>query len=272
MHLPDYCFYQHKPFWFAMKQKIETCVDSSQNVWINLWKTTKFSSLPLWEDLCELVYNLLRALLSMDVKNKNVLEAGSGTGRISLRLATEGANVLLLDISPAAIRFSKRAFKSLHLSGLFVVGDIFHLPFKESALDIVWNSGVLEHYGSSEQKKAFDEALRVLRKQGSCVIIVPNNAAPIYNFFRKLDIKTGRWKFGSEEPMSLSEPNLPKPIARFSHGSIYQLNFISFPLIGTAIKVTIGFLLHILPIFSALDKKGSGYLVGGLWRKGDISH
>lgn len=224
--------------------------------------------MPLWGDLCELVYDLLKALLHLHISNKNILEIGSGTGRISLRLAREGANVLLLDVSPAAVRFSKETFERFQLDGRFVVGDIFHLPFKDSILDVVWSSGVLEHYTPVGQKKAFNEALRVLERRGSCVIIVPNSAALVYNLFRKLDMKMGRWKFGYEEPLALVELDyLPRPLACYSRGFIYQLCFISIPLFGTMLNVLANFLSHVFPTFTSLDKKVPGYLIGGLWTK-----
>ena len=250
-----------------MKQPAEM-PRSSENLWLNMWKTTKFDIMPVWGDLCELVYTLLKALLHLDITDKNILETGSGTGRISLRLAREGANVLLLDVSPVAVRFSKETFKRFQLDGLFIVGDIFHLPLKDSILDVVWSSGVLEHYTTIDQKKAFDEALRVLERRGSCIIIVPNSAALVYNLFRKLDMKMGRWKFGYEEPVSFKKLyHLPKPLVRYSRGFIYQLRFISIPLFGTALNVLAKFLSYVLPTFATLDEKVPGYLIGGLWKK-----
>jgi len=250
-----------------MKQSAEM-LHSSENLWLNMWKTTKFDIMPLWGEVCELVYNLLKAFLHLDITDKNILETGSGTGRVSLRLAKEGANVLLLDVSPVAVKFSKETFKRFQLDGLFIVGDIFHLPFKDSTLNVVWSSGVIEHYAPIDQKKAFDEDLRVLKRGGSSIIIVPNSAAVVYNFFRKLDMKMGRWKFGYEEPMCFKELyHLQKPLVCYTRGFIYQLHFISIPLLGTALNVLAKFLCSALPTFTDLDKKAPGYLIGGLWKK-----
>jgi SAM-dependent methyltransferase len=250
-----------------MKQPAEM-PPSSENLWLNMWKTTEFDTVPLWGDVCALVYCLLRKFLPSNISGKTVLETGSGTGRISLRLAKDGAKVLLLDLSPDILKFSKRMFRNQGLDGFFIVGDIFHLPFRNATLDIVWSSGVLEHYTNRKQKKAFDEALRVIEKRGRCIIIVPNSKAFIYNLFRKLDMKMGRWKFGYEEPMSFKNLyHLPKPLVFYSRGFIYQLRFISIPLLGTALNVLAQFLSCVLPIFTDLDKKAPGYLIGGLWKK-----
>jgi ubiquinone/menaquinone biosynthesis C-methylase UbiE len=156
---------------------------NSETVWLRIWKTTNFNEIPAWDEGCKLVFGLLQSLLSNGFRNKRMLEAGSGTGRISLRLSRAGANVLLLDISRVTIKFSKDVFKSLGLDGDFVVGDKFHLPFQDSVLDIVWSSGVFEHFDSDEQKTEFNEALRVLRRRGKKIIIVPNSKAFIYTIF-----------------------------------------------------------------------------------------
>jgi ubiquinone/menaquinone biosynthesis C-methylase UbiE len=217
-----------------------------------------------------LVYNFLKVFLYRGIRGKTILETGSGTGRISLRLAREGAEVLLLDISRDIIKFSKKIFKDSRSEGVFIVGDIFHLPFRSNTLDIVWNSGVLEHYTRTEQRKVFDEAMRVLKIGGSLIIIVPNSEALIYNLFRKLDVKLRRWRFGYEEPISPKElyhlfPS--KPITHRSAGFIYQFHFVSLPLLGVALNIWLKFLYRSFPVLTTIDKSIPGYLVAGLWKK-----
>jgi ubiquinone/menaquinone biosynthesis C-methylase UbiE len=237
-------------------------------VWLRIWKTTNFGKLSVWDDLCDLVFGLLQSLLPDDARGKRMLEAGSGTGRVSLRLAKSGANVLLIDISRVAMKFSKDVFKRLDAEGDFVVGDVLHLPFQDSKLDNVWSSGVFEHFDPEEQKKEFNEALRVLRPHGKKIIIVPNSNAVVYNLFRKLDMRLGRWKYGYEDPISAdSLCNLPRPSAQFSRGFVYQLSFVSIPLLGRIVKIGAKFLLSCFPSISELDRRIQGYLVGFRWEK-----
>jgi release factor glutamine methyltransferase len=43
-------------------------------------------------------------LIEMDLKNKNILEIGCGSGILSLVVASKGANVVAVDINPEAVR------------------------------------------------------------------------------------------------------------------------------------------------------------------------
>jgi 2-polyprenyl-3-methyl-5-hydroxy-6-metoxy-1,4-benzoquinol methylase len=80
---------------------------TSEDVWLQLWSKTRYNAIPLWDELSELVYFLLRLFIST-LRNKVIIEAGSATGRISLRLAKHGGRIILLDISRNAIMYSKK--------------------------------------------------------------------------------------------------------------------------------------------------------------------
>ena len=74
-----------------------------------------------------------------------ILEAGSGTGGLSQQLAKAGADVFVLDIVPACLQAARRKGAAPGtLQG--VVGDLFHCPFPDGAFDVVFNSGVMEHF------------------------------------------------------------------------------------------------------------------------------
>jgi ubiquinone/menaquinone biosynthesis C-methylase UbiE len=241
-------------------------VNSSRETWLKIWSNTKFKDMPLWDDQCELVHNLLTSLLLINIKGKIILETGSGTGRISLRLAKEGAKVVLLDISPAAINSSKNLFRNYELVGESIIADIFHLPFKSNKFNAVWSSGVLEHFTFDEMGYIIDESLKILKKEGALIVIVPNKNAFVYNFFRILDMKLGQWQWGYEEPLSSKDLYCfqSKPIIHRSAGFIYQLNFFSLPYL----KYVWHKVLHcVYPILKFLDKNMPGYLVAGLWKK-----
>ena len=66
-------------------------VRSSTQTWINIWRNVTFQDLPLWDDQSELVYKLLSSFSTSHLNGNLILEAGSGTVAISLRLAKEGA-------------------------------------------------------------------------------------------------------------------------------------------------------------------------------------
>jgi ubiquinone/menaquinone biosynthesis C-methylase UbiE len=244
--------------------------NQSENVWLEIWSkaVARTNSIPLWDELSELVHYLLR-LLIVDVKDKLILEEGSGTGRISIRLAEQGSRAILLDISRNAIMCSKIIARKVGVDCDFIVGSIFHLPLRGCLLDVVWSSGVLEHYEFNKQQRAINEALRVLKRGGRLVVIVPNRKAIVYNISRLIDMKTGRWKLGYEEPLSLEEFHYfqPKPCAYYSAGFFHQLRFVTLPIIGFLLNITLNFVYRLWPYLKELDKRIPGYLSGGLWLK-----
>ena len=70
----------------------------------------------------------------------NVLEAGCGTGQ-TLALFSAHHNTHCLDISPpASLNLSRKNCKNSTLA------NIFHIPYKDNTFDLVYNSGVIEHF------------------------------------------------------------------------------------------------------------------------------
>lgn len=103
-----------------------------------------------------------------------VLEAGSGTAGASLLLAQRLAVVsVALDADLEALREARRRDPSLHA----VVGDVFALPFRAAAFDLVWNSSTLEHVHALHE--ACVEMARVARQNRYVFIGVPYRHGPL---------------------------------------------------------------------------------------------
>lgn len=109
-----------------------------------------------------------------------VLEAGCGSGRDSLYLASCGHRVVALDrfdtprrhLAAARARY-ENSKGPIDLE--IVSGDILDLPFAANEFDLVFNSGVLEHYACSTKRAAIiSEMVRVARHGGLVAISVPN--------------------------------------------------------------------------------------------------
>jgi len=144
-----------------------------------------------------------------DVAGKDVLEAGSGSGVLSLELARRGARVVLLDRSPAALELSRRVFAAASLPGRFVEGDAFRMPFPDSTFDAAWNFGVLEHYGRREAAAALAEMARVARPGGLVVVGVPFARALLYRLGKWWLGVRGAWEFGPEFPWLTARDVVP---------------------------------------------------------------
>jgi SAM-dependent methyltransferase/uncharacterized protein YbaR (Trm112 family) len=116
------------------------------------------------------------------VKNKTVLEAGTGVGFFLERMNHYGASKLIgmnlgLDVETARKNTSK------YDNVLIVQGDIFHLPFKPQ-FDFVISHGVVHHL--PEPEKGFNNLVSKVKKGGEVFIWVYGNdpVVPIIEMLR----------------------------------------------------------------------------------------
>jgi len=111
-----------------------------------------------------------------NVKDKEVLDLGCGTGVYTKILAKKGAKVKGIDISEKEIEIAKRINPKIE----FKVGNAEKLPYKNEEFDIVLAALVLEHF--KNWNKVLKEINRVLRKNGLFVFSAGN---PVSNCIRK---------------------------------------------------------------------------------------
>jgi SAM-dependent methyltransferase len=98
----------------------------------------------------------------------HVLDAGCGTGRHVYHMASQGANVVAVDLS-RAIDVAVR--NTSHFSTIdFVQADITALPLRGRDFDIVLSLGVLHHL--PEPEKGFDSLAAILKPDGHLLIYV----------------------------------------------------------------------------------------------------
>ena len=106
-------------------------------------------------------------LLTEDIKGKQVLDAGCGTGWFSKGAADRGAVVTSMDLGEKLLAEVKKKCDSNR-----VVGSILEMPFPDNHFDIVVSSEVIEHTPNPEQ--AVKEIFRVLKPGGTMVLSTPN--------------------------------------------------------------------------------------------------
>ncbi len=144
-----------------------------------------------------------------EVAGKVLLEAGSGSGVLSLELARRGAKVALLDRSPAALELSGQVFAAASLPGQSVMGDVFEIPFPDGGFDAVWSFGVLEHYTRREAAAALREMARVAKPGGLVVVGVPYSRALFYRVGKWWLGICGAWEYGPERPWRTARGVVP---------------------------------------------------------------
>jgi len=116
--------------------------------------------------LHRLIFDFLERELP-DWRNKEILDAGCGTGAILKQLGNPGRNVGV-DLAAEAISFCRRrALDNVQQ------GDICALPFADASFDAVICSSVLCHTWVNDVGATIREMRRVLRPGGLLLLNVP---------------------------------------------------------------------------------------------------
>lgn len=151
---------------------------------------------PMSRDIAAIVLSLLP-------KNRacSILEAGSGTGRISAILAKAGHHLTLLDVSRESFEISRLVFRSSWAPLRAIQASMFQIPMPDETYDVVWNAGVIEHFYFEEQVKALREMVRVLKPKGTLITLNPSAHGRIYRLGKYISEKRGTWQFGQEFPV-----------------------------------------------------------------------
>jgi SAM-dependent methyltransferase len=124
-----------------------------------------------------------------------VLEAGCGTGQ-TLSPLSERHETYGLDISKAALKLAQYNCRYP------VLASIFKMPFGDNTFDLVYNSGVIEHFKDPENVVAIKEMARITKPSGKVIIIVPNTLCLWYKAGKFVAVMMKNFEFGYEEDYS----------------------------------------------------------------------
>jgi malonyl-CoA O-methyltransferase len=109
------------------------------------------------------VHSLLRM-----ISFKNVLDAGTGTGRYAIKLAGQGKRVIAVDTNINMLNEARKKASVRKLTIKFLANDIKNLSFEDESFDLVVCALTLAHIESLDEP--CHELVRVLMSNGSLLI------------------------------------------------------------------------------------------------------
>ncbi len=131
-----------------------------------------------------------------DVRDRRVLDLGSGLGEASVWFALQGAQVTALDISPGMLDVVRRVAERHDVTVSTVVGSATDLSqFADGSFDIVYGANMLHHV---EIPACLDEVRRVLTPGGRAAFWDPVKYNPAIEIYRRL---AGGMRTDDEHPL-----------------------------------------------------------------------
>ena len=108
---------------------------------------------------------------------EKILDCGCKDGFYSYLIASlYDCEITAMDINPLHLNLATKNFKH-HKKVHFQIGDVNHLPFKAESFDKIIFTEVLEHV--EDEDLALSSLFRVLKKNGTLAITVPNKNYPV---------------------------------------------------------------------------------------------
>ena len=120
-----------------------------------------------------------------DVRGKDVLDLGCGSGENTLLLAHRKAKVIALDISPDLIHVAKRrmSINAVFNDVEFLTASAHDLPLPNESVDVVFGIAILHHL---DMAIISAQVMRVLRPGGRAIFQEPMRDSGMLRIVRKL--------------------------------------------------------------------------------------
>jgi len=103
---------------------------------------------------------------------KNILEAGCGTGVLSIYLANKGFDVTAVDNDQKMLNIANKICMKYHKKPHFIRQDINNLNYSRNYFGVVFSHGVLEHFSDSQIVYLLKEQLRISH---TLIFSIPTN-------------------------------------------------------------------------------------------------
>ncbi|MGA2227715.1 MAG: methyltransferase domain-containing protein, partial [Syntrophobacteraceae bacterium] len=105
------------------------------------------------------------------------------------------------------------------------------LPLPDDSVDVVWSSGVLEHFTAAEIVHVLSESRRVAGRL--VVSLVPNARSMAYRIGKFVQERAKLWPYGFEDPKLTMRPFFEqagfRSVREFTVGAEHSINFLNVP-------------------------------------------
>jgi SAM-dependent methyltransferase len=124
------------------------------------------------------------------IQQRDILDVGTGTGRVAILLARGGANVTAIDASDAMLAVARQRAAADGVSVRFQSGDTHALEFADRSFDVVVSLRVLMH--SPDWSRAVGELCRVAQRLVIVDYPSARSFAAIESWWRGMAQRVGR--------------------------------------------------------------------------------
>lgn len=168
----------------------------------------------------------MRALEESPLRGKKVLDYGCGPADFGLWMATEGADVTLLDLSPAAIEVGlKRARASgVTVRGISADASDLHM-LQDAEFDMVFACAALHH--TMKYPGAVEELARIMKPGARLVLCETWGGNPLLNAARKIRAMLAGEQEDQGEDIILSNKELNALNPCFAHVRVDAMNLLA---------------------------------------------
>ena len=138
----------------------------------------------------------------LPISSGTLLEIGSSTGQISLRLAIRyRLSPTLVDTSSIALAYADQKYRFKGIVPTLIKRSVLKLNLNQK-FDFVHSHGLLEHFPETTQDKAFRNHAIHVKRNGWLICWVPTSDL-FYRINRFYLERTGQWIFGYEKPLKM---------------------------------------------------------------------
>ncbi len=147
------------------------------------------------KELASLINNICE-----ENKYTRVIEVGCESGITSM-LLEKSLEKYFLDLNNEVLQKVEQACRQLKIKGKFISEDMFSMNCPDGFYDVVFNSGVIEHFNKMERIDILREYSRVLKRDGIMILAIPNHYSFPYRsayLFKKKILRGFQWPWPDE--------------------------------------------------------------------------